>query len=678
MRFICLFLICFIVAGCAFAPTKKDAEGRPVEPLYAGEKADMEKVLEGRFSVLSHHNVNINDVNITSDGRRVLVSLRERTILLDGEGKLLWENNFDQNQVSTVFSCCGAVMASGDETGRVSIFIDNQLEGGKNVDMPVTKLDISDDGSRIMVMAKGSQGEEGKMVTLMDQQGNTLWEEEIPGLVSAEIESRGQKCLAQAVQEGTHKLLLYDGQGEQLWEKEGFQIAQLSHDGRYVTAMEGKGIYLFSSDGEMLWHRDLDLPVTEIKLSQNNRYILAYNHFGGGSDNLFYLDIEGKLLWKQKIRDDSVVALSADGQRIVVTSWRHYSEYLTLVSVYDVRGRLRREIEAGSRAVKTALSDDGGFLVLGCDDGNIYVLNLNRETVGEYVANEKEVVYYTPADRRKSLEENGTRINLFFYDENALVFIPVTRDVKQANNNLLRTALEELIKGPKVRSYLMRTLPKGIDIGIDIEGGTVLVDLPQELEQITGSTRSMGIIQSILHTAFQFPTVENIKFLVEGKEKDFFGDPEVYIGEEFSSLIVKKELPLLYIPYRSGFRYYLVPWEIQPSFDNINPAYFLSQKFFQEAGSFIPCNVEIIDAQVNGDMITLDLSRDFLTLFENPEDPEFKARAQVVIDGLIISLTSNMKQNKVQFLVEGETITPRGFGYLVEPQEKPSYINPEE
>ncbi|UNC90635.1 GerMN domain-containing protein [Candidatus Contubernalis alkaliaceticus] len=652
--------------------------GRPVEPLYADEKADMEKVLEGRFSVLNHHNVNINDVNITSDGRRVLVSLRERAILLDGEGKLLWENNFDQYQVSTVFSCCGAVMASGDETGKVSIFIDNRLVVEKNIGFPVSKMDISDDGSRIMVMSNGSQEEVGNTVMLMDQQGRILWSEEIFGLISAEIESKGEKCLLQVVQDGIYKIILYGSQGELLWQKEGFQVAQLSDDGRYITALADKSIYLFSSDGEMLWNRDLDLPVTQIELSQNNRYILAYNHFGGGSDNLFYLDIEGNLLWKQKIRDDSVVALSADGQRVVVTSWRHYSEDLTLVSVFDVRGRLRREIEAGSRAVKIALSDDGGFLVLGCDDGNIYVLNLNRETVGEYVANEKEeVVYYTSADRRESLEENGTRINLFFYDENALVFIPVTRDVKKANN-LLRTALEELVKGPKERSYLMRTLPKGIDVGIDIDGGTVLVDLPQELEKITGSTRSMGIIQSILHTAFQFPTVHNIRFLVEGQESDFFGDPEVYIGGEFSRSMVNKQTPLLYIPYRSGFRYYLVPWEIQPSLDSINPAYFLSQKYFQEAGSFIPCNVEIIDAQINGDMITLDLSRNFLSLFESPEDPQLSARAQVVIDGLIITLTSNIKQNKVQFLVEGETITPRGFGYLVEPQETPIYINPEE
>lgn len=675
----CLMIVCFFISillsGCSMVFTSKDMEGRPVEPLHTGGKTDREKVLEGRFSVVSPQ-VNFNNVSISSDGSTVLVSLKERAIVLDGEGKLIWENKFDQFQVSTAFSCCGNIMVSAGEAGRVSFFENKQFLWENVLDMPIDRLDISDDAGRIMVMS-GSHGKAEGKVVLLDNQGDILWDIKVPGIFNAEIESRGQKCLVQAVQEGTHKIILYDEQGKLLWEKEGFQTAQLSDNGQYVAAAWEQSIFLFNIDGDILWIVEGGLPVTQISFSQNNRYILAYNRFGGGSENLMYLDIEGNLLWKQRIRDDSSVALSADGQRIVVASWRHYRDDLTLVSIFDVRGRLRREIDAGSRADKIALSDDGGFLALGCDDGNIYVLNLNRETVGEYVPDEAENVYYIPVDYLKPLDENETRVNLYFYDENALVFVPVTRDVKNSNN-LLRAAIEELVKGPRVKSYLTRTIPKGIDIDIQTKGGEVVVNLPRELEQSAGATQSRGIIQSILYTLSQFPTVESIRFMVGGEERESFGDPGVYIGQEFSSAQVKKGSPLLYIPYRSGFRYYLVPWEIQPSTQDEHPAFFLSRKYFQEAASFIPCNVHIIDAQVNGDVITLDLNREFLSLFESPENSELKARAQVVIDGLVITLTDNMRQNKVEILVEGQNISPQGFANLAQPLEKPLNINPEQ
>lgn len=669
------FMVCVCLLGCDLVLTGMDKEGRPVEPLYAGERTDREKVLEGRFSVMNQQ-VTFNDINISSDGRKILVSLEERAFLLDGEGRLLWENSFDQSQVSSAFSCCGNTMVSADDDGRISLYEERRFLWETFLDTPVNTMDVSDDAHRVMVLSSSPKEEEGR-IYLLDKHGKILWEAEIPGITHAQMDSRGMMYLVQAVQQGDNKIFLYDERGELLWEKEGFQTAGLSQDGKYVTAVADQTIYLFDSNGKTLWSMDIGVPVTQIKFSRNNRYILAYNQFGAGRDNLIYLDIEGNLLWKQRIRDDSSVALSADGQRIVVASWRHYSEDLTRVSIYDARGRLRREIDAGSRADKIALSDDGGFLVLGCYDGNVYVLNLNRETLGEYIPSETENVYYVPVDQLKPLKEEETRIDLYFYDQNALVFVPVSREVTKTSN-MMRTAIEELVKGPKVRSYLIRTIPKGIDIGISTEDGKVEVNLPGELEQIAGATQSTGIINSILYTLSQFPTVDSIKFMVEGEEKYSFGEPGVFIGQEFSSQQVRESSPLLFIPYRSGFRYYLIPWEIQPSPVSKDPAEFISYKYFQEAGSFIPCNVEIIEARVEGDLVTLDLNQEFLTLFENPENSDLKARAQVVTDGLVATLTENLKQNKVQILVEGENISPRGFSHLSQPLEKPRGINPEQ
>ncbi len=673
-----LFIIFVLfVSGCELITIGKDIEGNPVEPLYAGEKVlEWERVLEGKLSLINPQ-VNINNVYVTNDGSRALISSKERVVLFDQGGKLLWEKRFDHHLVEGIINSTGDILAVGDNTGRICVFNEKQeLIWETFLDLELENLQITDDGSYLMAAARDPAQQEKGTICLLDGQGNLLWQKEIPGRLTVKMSLQGENVLVLAKHEEQTKLYFFNQKGELLWEKESFYTADVASDGEYVAAVSSSEmIYLFNKKGEKIWSYDPGIHVTQVKISQNGEYLLAYNHFGGADNNLFYLNIKGKLLWQRRIRDDSILSLSAGGERIVVASCRHYSEDFTLINLYDSGGRLRKEIEVGSRVEKAALSQNGEYLVLGCDDGNVYILNLNREIMGEYTPFEEEIVYYIPAS--SDLQEDYTSINLYFYDENAMVLVPASRSIRKTKE-LLRASIEELVKGPKVKSYLVRTIPKGMDIRVSIKRGTVFIDLPPDLEGLGGSVQNTGIIHSLLYTVTQFPTVERVRFLIGGEERDVFGDPGIYIGEDFTTDDIKKGIPLLYIPYRSGFRYYLVPWEIQPWSEQEDTGLYLTRKYFQEAANFIPFGVEIRKLEIEGDVIILDLSSEFLKLLERPEDPQLKARAQVIIDGLTVTLTHNLKQNKLQILVEGEKLSyVKGFN-LSEPLSRPLNINSEE
>lgn len=676
-----LIILILFMSGCELTTMEKNMKDSPVEPLYAGEKVqEWEKILEGRLS-LTNPQVVMNNVYVTADGSRALVSSEERVVLFDQSGKILWDKKFDQPLVNAVINSTGEILAVGDKTCGIYVFNEKQeLIWETFLNKELKNLEVLDNGRYFMAASVDPEQPEKGIISLLDTWGKPLWEKKIPGLLMTITDSRGDNIAALAKEREQTMLYSFNQKGELLWEKEDYFTAAVSSDGRYTAAVSSDDkICLFDRQGETVWSCDPGVRVTQVKISHNGEYLLAYNHFGGSDNNLFYFNMEGKLLWQQRIRDDSLVSLSAGGERIVVASWRQYSEDYTLISLYDSAGRQRREIEVGSRAEKAVLSMDGGYLVLGCDDGNVYILNLNCEKMGEYTPFEEEIVYYVPA--ASEYQEDHTGINLYFYDENAMVLIPVTRSIretKELRRELMRVTVEELVKGPKEKSYLVRTIPKEKDIRVNIKGTTVYINLPEELEELGGSAQYTGIINSLLHTVFQFPNVEKVRFLIDGEENDYFGDPGIYIGEDFVLDDIKKESPLLYIPYRSGFRYYLVPWEIQPWDELENIGLYLTQKYFQEAAGFTPFGVEVRSLEVKEDVIILDLSREFLKLFENPRDPQLKARGQVVIDGLTVTLTNNLKQNKLQILVEGNTISDFNGFNLSEPLDKPLVINPEE
>lgn len=124
----------------------------------------------------------------------------------------------------------------------------------------------------------------------------------------------------------------------------------------------------------------------------------------------------------------------------------------------------------------------------------------------------------TPAQPGQQLTGETTSIILYFGDQEGFLVaekrsIPKTRGVARA-------AVQELIRGPAAGSGLLPTLPPGTSLNsIKISEGTATVDFSKELQtgHKGGSAGEMVTVYSIVNTLTQFPTVQRVQVLVEGR-----------------------------------------------------------------------------------------------------------------------------------------------------------------
>lgn len=89
---------------------------------------------------------------------------------------------------------------------------------------------------------------------------------------------------------------------------------------------------------------------------------------------------------------------------------------------------------------------------------------------------------------------------------------------------IARATIEELLKGPQAED-LKSALPAGtrlLDINITPEG-TCIVDFSYHITEVSGSKAEALAVFSIVNTLSQFPTVNNVSFMVEGEKVDSIG-----------------------------------------------------------------------------------------------------------------------------------------------------------
>jgi len=107
----------------------------------------------------------------------------------------------------------------------------------------------------------------------------------------------------------------------------------------------------------------------------------------------------------------------------------------------------------------------------------------------------------------------GTSLN-----GNFSYFVPVTRMVTKSDNQM-KTALEELIKGPMENTGLVSLLPQDTKV-LDVaqSNGEVLVNFSKEIEGYGGGIDvEQSIVNSVVLTLSDFPGVETVTIQVEGK-----------------------------------------------------------------------------------------------------------------------------------------------------------------
>jgi len=140
-------------------------------------------------------------------------------------------------------------------------------------------------------------------------------------------------------------------------------------------------------------------------------------------------------------------------------------------------------------------------------------------------------------DDANGKDENGTdearkvKITLYFGDQKAIedgipgetgYVRPVVREFPHTTA-VLRLALQELIRGPLPgESNLVKTLPATVQIlSLKIENEVAIIDFSEELvtapDSPGGSLGGSLLMQSLVYTATEFPTVKSVLVTVNGQ-----------------------------------------------------------------------------------------------------------------------------------------------------------------
>jgi germination protein M len=97
-------------------------------------------------------------------------------------------------------------------------------------------------------------------------------------------------------------------------------------------------------------------------------------------------------------------------------------------------------------------------------------------------------------------------------------FVPVTRMVEKSDN-IMKTALEELIKGPKEGMGLSAVIPPDTKVlNVSRYGNEVIANFSKEIEGYGGGVEiEQALVNTIVLTLYEFPGVEKVTLQVEGE-----------------------------------------------------------------------------------------------------------------------------------------------------------------
>lgn len=115
-------------------------------------------------------------------------------------------------------------------------------------------------------------------------------------------------------------------------------------------------------------------------------------------------------------------------------------------------------------------------------------------------------------------------VKLYFSDNQAEKLVAETRSVTVSENNLKKTIVQELIKGP-TGSNAIKTVPAEAKVlSVETQEGICFVNLSSEFVSKApgGSAAEQLTVFSIVNSLTELDDVDQVQFLVEGKKLDVY------------------------------------------------------------------------------------------------------------------------------------------------------------
>jgi hypothetical protein len=137
-----------------------------------------------------------------------------------------------------------------------------------------------------------------------------------------------------------------------------------------------------------------------------------------------------------------------------------------------------------------------------------------------------------------------------FVDNAGLV--PVLREVPKTQA-VGAAAIRALIEGPNdaemgARPAMYTVIPEGTRfLGLRIDAGIATVNVSREFEQGGGSASVLGRLAQVVYTLTQFPTVEGVKFELDGEPVTVFSGEGVVLDEPVDRADYVDQLPGVFV-----------------------------------------------------------------------------------------------------------------------------------
>jgi len=623
--------------------------------------------------------VEVYDISVDHSMERILFSADNNTVsLLDRERRLSWDKTFETEPNQARISSCGNYAAIGTAGGRLHFTSVDQVFAWDDEGYPVKHISVSPNANWIAA-ARSLPDQDQYQLDLYDHDGDLKWSIETGPIKNLYLTSEylDQANIYYTTEDDEQTAVsAVNLEGDRLWHFEDKVLAAVSKHGSRLAAYQGEMVTVYDSLGYPLWTASLPFEPSKIVFNpQNYNRVLIYGSREGSGENLFYYDLADDLLWMSRIADGSLFSFTADGQYILTSSWRHFKEDYTQMTLLSHEGIELNSWEVAMRVEHLLLSGHPHLAVVCGEDGYIDLVDLQPLLIAEGSNDQREVQYYNPVTVGQRAGES--KITLYFIDGNDNL-VPVTRTINQTED-LINAALEELIRGPARDSALFRAIPvKDITAEAELvqENNTLTIDFSPELSEINGARQGKTIYESLIHTVSQFLNGEDIYLTMEGEILESIG-PELELNQPLQP--VKLENPV-YIPIMSDNRYYLKIEEGADADDTETNLNELLEKTLHACRSlpFFPTNIDLRGLNQSSEQVQINLTSPFKSIFpEEPTEKEY-SQAMLVLDALFTTAFENSRAQRVEILIDGEPwTTPAGYPSISRFYRQPSFVNPE-
>ncbi|ADL08518.1 GerMN domain-containing protein [Thermosediminibacter oceani] len=314
---------------------------------------------------------------------------------------------------------------------------------------------------------------------------------------------------------------------------------------------------------------------------------------------------------------------------------------------------------------------------------SITACGLQKKDSGDASSQESEPVQETQANMRRTV--------FYFVNEHDLL-VPVTRDIPWVEG-IAKSALESLVDTPEIRAELepkglKPPLPSGTKVlGMTIRDGIAKVDFSREFLNLNGKTAEQNAIKAVVYTLTEFPSVQKVQLMVEGKPlkkcpngtilKDELQREKINL-EPGAAAEGNNMVPvMLYFRGSSSdgnFTYYVPVTRMVKKSDNLMKTALeeLIKGPVQGMGlsSVIPADTKVLDVSLKENEAIVNFSKE-IEGYGGGVDTE-----QALVNTVVLTLSEFPGVEKVTIQVEGKSgVLPEGT-ILDTPILKPAYINP--